>query len=99
MTFAILKKIIEKHNIPEDVELLQDCGWECGATVMDGVWYNAKKNEIQFTQEGKYYYANTGAEGTDEPHDRRFAKTEEEKNDWVLIYFHDHDGDAGKTEL
>jgi hypothetical protein len=99
MTFAILKKIIEKYNIQEDVTLYQDCGWECGATVMDGVWYNAKKKEIQFTQIGKYHYKFMSEEELDEPYDRQYAKTEEEKSDWKLLYFKDPDGDAGEAEI
>lgn len=96
MTFAILKKIIEKHNIPEDVELLSDSGWECGATEMDGVWYNAKLNVIEFTQDGKYAYSNNGVMSYDEPHDRRNSNN---PDDWVLLYYHDHWGDGGKTEI
>ena len=50
MTFAELNKIIEENNIPHDVKLMSDSGWECGATDMDGVYYNREKNEIVFTQ-------------------------------------------------
>lgn len=52
MTFAILKELIEKNNIPEDVRLTSDSGWECDATDMDGVYYSESRNEIVFTQEG-----------------------------------------------
>ena len=55
MTFQILKEIIEKCNIPEDVELRSDSGWECGDTRMDGVYYNAKGNLIIFTQNPTSY--------------------------------------------
>lgn len=51
MTFAELNKIIEDNNIPHDVKLMSDSGWECGATDMDGVYYNREKNEIVFTQQ------------------------------------------------
>lgn len=51
MTFAKLKELISKHNIPEDAALRSDSGWECGATEMDGVYYNQERNEIIFTQE------------------------------------------------
>jgi len=94
MTFAILKKIIEKYNIPEDVELLSDSGWECSATVMDGVWYNAKLNVIEFTQDGKHIYSSVMS--YDEPHDRRSSNN---PDDWVLLYYHDHWGDGGKAEI
>lgn len=50
MTFAELNKIIEENNIPHDVKLMSDSGWECGASDMDGVYYNREKNEIMFTQ-------------------------------------------------
>lgn len=50
MTFAELNKIIEENNIPHDVKLMSDSGWECGASDMDGVYYNKEKNEIVFTQ-------------------------------------------------
>lgn len=50
MTFAELNKIIEDNNIPHDVKLMSDSGWECDASDMDGVYYNKEKNEIVFTQ-------------------------------------------------
>lgn len=50
MTFDILQKIIKDNNIPSNVHLMSDSGWECDATEMDGVYYNESKNEIVFTQ-------------------------------------------------
>ena len=50
MTFEKLSKIIKDNNIPDDVHLMSDSGWECCATEMDGVYYNESKNEIVFTQ-------------------------------------------------
>lgn len=50
MTFKILQKIISANNIPEDVTLMSDSGWECSETDMDGVYYNPKENVIIFTQ-------------------------------------------------
>lgn len=93
MTFAILKKIIEKHNIPEDVELLSDSGWECGATVMDGVWYNAKRNEIQFTQNGKHEFDDAN-EFTDIPSEIGYS---DNRSEWALVYYDDEHG--RKTEV
>ena len=55
MTFEKLKELIEKHNIPTDVKLLSDSGWECNETDMDGVYYNEKENHIIFTQEFDEY--------------------------------------------
>ena len=45
-----LLELINKHNIPDDVLLRSDSGWECDATDMDGVYYNRKLNTIVFTQ-------------------------------------------------
>lgn len=50
MTFNKLSEIIKKNNIPDDVLLLSDSGWECGSTKMDGIWYCKDKNVIVFTQ-------------------------------------------------
>lgn len=50
MTFSQLKIIIHDNHIPEDVKLLSDSGWECDATDMNGVYYNADTNTIVFTQ-------------------------------------------------
>lgn len=55
MRFDELKEIIKKNNIPENVLLRSDGGWECSATEMDGAYYNRVKNEIVFTQEGRDY--------------------------------------------
>lgn len=52
MTFELLKKIIEENNIPENVTLRSNSGWECNATEMDGVWYSKEDNVIHFTQDG-----------------------------------------------
>ena len=50
MEMNTLLKLINKHNIPDDVLLRSDSGWECDATDMDGVYYNRKLNVIVFTQ-------------------------------------------------
>lgn len=55
MRFNQLQEIIKKNNIPENVLLRSDSGWECDATEMDGAYYNQMKNEIVFTQEGRDY--------------------------------------------
>lgn len=86
MTFGILKRIIEKYNIPEDVHLIQDCGWECSYTELDGVWYSKERNEITFTQCGKFEF-NADDECTETP-----SCMEEEKGDWVCIYYDDGHG-------
>lgn len=55
MTFEELSNIIEKHNIPKNVHLLSDSGWECNATEMNGVYYNEEANVIVFTQNNNGY--------------------------------------------
>ena len=50
MTFKKLKEIIKKNNIPEDVHLLSDSGWEFDASEMNGIFYNKNRNEIVFVQ-------------------------------------------------
>ena len=50
MKLNTLLELINKHNIPDDALLQSDSGWECGATDMDGVYYNRKLNVIVFTQ-------------------------------------------------
>lgn len=52
MTFELLNKIIEENNIPKDVHLMSDSGWECGETEMNGIYYNRKENVLIFTQHG-----------------------------------------------
>lgn len=50
MTFDLLQHIIVKNNIPMDVKLMSDSGWECNATDMNAIYYNEEKNLIIFTQ-------------------------------------------------
>ena len=52
MTFELLGKIVEENNIPKNVKLMSDSGWECWETKMDGIFYNKEKNTLMFTQEG-----------------------------------------------
>ena len=62
MTFEELNDLIEKHNIPRDVKLMSNSGWECGPTEMDGVYYFKEDNLIIFTQGSEYDdYLNSGA--------------------------------------
>ena len=55
MTFELLNRLIEENDIPINVKLMSDSGWECCATDMNGVWYNREKNTIVFTQVGDKY--------------------------------------------
>lgn len=52
MTFELLNKIIEENNIPQDVHLMSDSGWEYDETEINGVYYNRKENVLIFTQCG-----------------------------------------------
>ena len=52
MTFEALEKIIDDNNIPHDVRLMSDSGWECSPTEMDGVYYCKDNNTIIFRIEG-----------------------------------------------
>lgn len=56
MTFEKLSKLIEENNIPKNVHLQSDSGWECAETEMDGVWYNSETNTMIFTQDNDDYY-------------------------------------------
>lgn len=58
MTFKKLQKIFRDNNIPENVVLMSDSGWECCATDMDGIYYNKKENVIVFTQRISSKYSN-----------------------------------------
>ena len=50
MTYKKLKEIVEKYSIPEDVTMMSDSGWECDATHMNGIYYNAGENCMVFVQ-------------------------------------------------
>ena len=51
MTFEKLALLIERYNIPHDVEILSDSGWECNATNMDGIYYPKKKKQLYSLRE------------------------------------------------
>lgn len=54
MTFKRLAKIIKENNIPEDVHLMSDSGWEVLPTDIAEAYYIPKKNVIIFTQAGTH---------------------------------------------
>lgn len=81
MTYKKLKEIIEKNHIPEDVHLMSNSGWECGATEMDGVYYSPSANEIHFTQSSEYRSANDYA-GEDVG-----SKAGSHRTDWILLKY------------
>ena len=51
MTFLELEKFMKDYNIPKDVKLMSNSGWECDATEIDGVYYCKEENVIHFTQD------------------------------------------------
>lgn len=50
MTIEKLEEIMTEYDIPKNVKIMSDSGWECDPTDMDGVWYNSELNLIIFTQ-------------------------------------------------
>lgn len=50
MNLNKLLELIKEYDIPEDVKLLSDSGWECGSSEMDGLYYNRNENVLVFTQ-------------------------------------------------
>lgn len=60
MTYEELTNIIERNNIPKNVKLKSDSGWECCETDMDGVYYDDMSNTLIFKQDirhtDKYYF-------------------------------------------
>lgn len=75
MTFEELEKIISKNNIPKDVLLLSDSGWECDATDMNGVYYNEGKKTIVFTQSCSEY----------EQYDKRYEGFRKRKDGYIPL--------------
>lgn len=60
LTFEELSNIIKKYNIPKNVHLMSDSGWEWNATEMNGILYNEKENLIVFKEDIEYleeYYS------------------------------------------
>lgn len=51
MTYEELTNIIEKNNIPKNVKLMSDSGWEFSETDMDGVYYDNLCNILIFKQD------------------------------------------------
>ena len=80
MTIEILDKLIKENNIPNDVIIRSDSGWECGDTACDGVWYNKKKNIIILTQD---------IEGTSRLYDMKYENgilvSKTVLSDWVCL--------------
>lgn len=60
MTYKLLTDILKENNIPEDVVMWSDSGWECDPTNMNCIYYNKTMNVIVFTQfpDSTYYKDN-----------------------------------------
>jgi hypothetical protein len=50
--------VLKKYNIPEDVKILSNSGWECGATDIEAIYYNKEKNSITLVQGDTMYLRN-----------------------------------------
>lgn len=74
MTFEILKDLCEKYHIPPNVDLYSDSGWECGPTDTNGIYYNADRKALVFSQ-GRYY--------EDEEPDPLYPQ----EKGWQMIYY------------
>lgn len=51
ITFKQLSQYIKENNIPENVKLLSDSGWECGETGIRAVYYNELENVLFLYQD------------------------------------------------
>lgn len=60
MTLKLLNELCQKNNIPKDVILMSDSGWECCETEMDAIWYSKEINTIVFTVEDYSRYNRGG---------------------------------------
>lgn len=54
MTLEKLNEICKKNNIPENVKLMSDSGWECCETDMDGLYYSRKMNTLVITPTSEF---------------------------------------------
>ena len=73
MTLKKLNDICKRYGVPDDVKLLDDSGWECGDTEMDGVFWNEERNEIVFTQDASKEYKSGG---------RNYYSSSEYREEW-----------------
>jgi len=77
MTYKELKSLIENNNIPENVVLMSNSGWECGATSVEVCYYSPSKNELHLVQN-----VLDSTRGYDED---ALLCEEEKAHDWKLI--------------
>lgn len=77
MTYQDLKKIIEINRIPEDVNLMSNSGWECGATEIGAAYYSSSKNEIHLVQ--------SPIESAEQYDEDSLKGQKEKAQDWILL--------------
>lgn len=58
MTVEKLLKILRKNNIPLNVTIMSDSGWECYETDCDGVYYDTKLHCVVLEQDAGEDYDN-----------------------------------------
>lgn len=51
MTFDELLAKIDRADIPYNVRIMSDSGWECGPSDCSRAFYNKERNILVFTQE------------------------------------------------
>lgn len=56
MTLEKLIKVLEERNIPKDVEIMSDSGWECGPSEIDMVYYNPETKILMLTRRWGNYH-------------------------------------------
>jgi hypothetical protein len=76
MTYRELKEIIEKNDIPENVRIMSNSGWECGATPIEGIYYSKSKNEIHLVSIDEF---------EEEYVEDHLMKHEKRAHDWIWI--------------
>ena len=63
MTLFDLLETLNRNNVPQDAKIMSDSGWECSATNVNGLYYNAKQNTVvlvQFVAENSKYLKKKG---------------------------------------
>lgn len=58
MKLKELYEIMKRNNIPEDVRLQSDSGWECSETDIGIIYYNKKQNRLVFLQKEEWQVYN-----------------------------------------
>ena len=67
--------MLEKNNISEDVILMSNSGWECGAKEINASYYSPSKNELHLvssSSNGEYV-------------EDKLMENKNRAHDWVLL--------------